>query len=397
MWDDAALPDFQLPANSAARNAGIDLSKSFNINGKIYAALPGMDLGYFKGTYPDLGAINQPGNGDMPDTQTPTVPTGLFASVISSSQIHLNWNVSIDNIGVKGYKIYRSGIRIADVEVTAYHDSELSASTTYTYTVTAYDAAGNESVQSSPVSATTQAPNEPAYVVLKTAVAPMIDGDLSEYAQANSITLSSPTSGNIAAIKALWDSQALYISFEVTDTQLEATETTRDGNIWNEDAVEWFIDTQNNGGGSQTNGAYMLPDDYHGIVNILNAQYDSRGSASGSPSSGWNGTWQSAVKINGTTNNPQDSDRGFSIEIKIPWSELGYPVHPADDTMVAMSFALDDKDGASFSAVMWPNITTAFENASKWQQILLSGKMLPANDTTPPSAPKNVKVTVSDP
>jgi chitodextrinase len=91
------------------------------------------------------------------DTQAPSVPTGLSAAAISASQINLSWTVSPDNVGVAGYRIYRNGVQIAAITGTTYQDSGLATSRTYTYTVAAYDAAGNTSAQSAPVSATTQA------------------------------------------------------------------------------------------------------------------------------------------------------------------------------------------------------------------------------------------------
>jgi PKD repeat protein len=123
----------------------------------------------------------------------------------------------------------------------------------------------------------------------------------------------------------------------------------------------------------------MLPDDYHGIVNILNTQYDSEGSPSCSPSSSWNGSWQSAVLINGTNDDNTDSDSGYTVEIKIPWTSIGYPGSPAGTTMVRMGFALNDKDASLYDYVMWPSGTgTAFENASNWQQVLLLNNHLPS-------------------
>lgn len=87
------------------------------------------------------------------DTQAPFTPTNLSASVYSSSQINLSWATSSDNIGVVGYRIYRNGAQITGVNATSYRDSGLPPNI-YTYTIAAYDAAGNVSVQSSPVSAT---------------------------------------------------------------------------------------------------------------------------------------------------------------------------------------------------------------------------------------------------
>lgn len=91
------------------------------------------------------------------DTSVPTVPTGLSASPVSSSQINLTWYASSDNVGVSGYRIYRNGTQIASTGSTSYSDTGLAASTGYTYTVAAYDAAGNTSSQSSSISATTLA------------------------------------------------------------------------------------------------------------------------------------------------------------------------------------------------------------------------------------------------
>src|SRR5438552_2108896 len=92
------------------------------------------------------------------DTTAPSVPTGLTAAAVSSSQINLSWTASTDNVGVSGYRVFRGGTQIATTSTTSYANTGLSPSTTYSYTVAAYDAAVNLSAQSSSASATTQAP-----------------------------------------------------------------------------------------------------------------------------------------------------------------------------------------------------------------------------------------------
>jgi hypothetical protein len=91
------------------------------------------------------------------DAQAPSTPTQLAATAVSSSQINLSWKASTDDVGVTGYRVYRDGSQIATVANTSYSSTGLSPSVTYTYTVSAYDAAGNVSAQSSNASATTQA------------------------------------------------------------------------------------------------------------------------------------------------------------------------------------------------------------------------------------------------
>ncbi|MGH6793743.1 MAG: fibronectin type III domain-containing protein, partial [Methylocella sp.] len=91
------------------------------------------------------------------DTTAPSIPANLSASAASSSQINLSWSASTDNVGVAGYKVYRNNAQIATTTGTSYSNSGLSASTTYSFAVAAYDAAGNTSAPSNTVSATTQA------------------------------------------------------------------------------------------------------------------------------------------------------------------------------------------------------------------------------------------------
>jgi len=90
------------------------------------------------------------------DTTAPSVPTGFSATTISPTQINLSWTASTDNVAVTGYKVNRDGIQVGTAASALYSDTGLTPSTAYTYTVSAYDAAGNESTQSTSAGATTQ-------------------------------------------------------------------------------------------------------------------------------------------------------------------------------------------------------------------------------------------------
>jgi len=93
-----------------------------------------------------------------PDSIAPTVPTGLAASGNSTSVIHVTWNASNDNVGVAGYAVFRNGIQVGTTISTGYFDVNLSASASYSYSVLAYDAAGNRSAPVGPVVGTTLSP-----------------------------------------------------------------------------------------------------------------------------------------------------------------------------------------------------------------------------------------------
>ena len=95
------------------------------------------------------------------DTNTPTVPTHVFAQQVSATNVNLSWASSSDVIGIAGYQIFRDGTQIASAAGSPYSDSGLSAGVAYSYAVAAYDAAGNTSAQSTPVSVTFESASGP--------------------------------------------------------------------------------------------------------------------------------------------------------------------------------------------------------------------------------------------
>jgi fibronectin type 3 domain-containing protein len=98
---------------------------------------------------------------------TPTVPSGLGATAVSSSQLNLTWTASSASCSIT-YTVFRgttpgftasAGNQIAaGVTTTTYSDTGLAASTTYYYLVEAVDTGGT-SAASNQASATTEAPS----------------------------------------------------------------------------------------------------------------------------------------------------------------------------------------------------------------------------------------------
>ncbi|MDI5971015.1 RICIN domain-containing protein [Streptomyces sp. SL13] len=89
------------------------------------------------------------------DATPPTAPAGLTASGTTASSTKLSWTASTDNVGVAGYDVFRNGTQVGTTATTGYTDSGLSASTAYSYTIKAYDAAGNVSGASNTANVTT--------------------------------------------------------------------------------------------------------------------------------------------------------------------------------------------------------------------------------------------------
>ena len=96
--------------------------------------------------------------GTAPDTVAPSTPLNLVASGTTQTTTNLSWNASTDNIGVTGYNIYQGVTLIATSATNSFTVTGLSPSTSYTFAVSAKDAAGNESGQSASAFATTLAP-----------------------------------------------------------------------------------------------------------------------------------------------------------------------------------------------------------------------------------------------
>lgn len=89
------------------------------------------------------------------DTTAPSIPTNLASTSKTDTSISLSWSASTDTVGVTGYEIWRNGVKIATTATTSYTNSGLTANTAYSYTVKAYDAAGNLSADSAAISVTT--------------------------------------------------------------------------------------------------------------------------------------------------------------------------------------------------------------------------------------------------
>ncbi len=201
----------------------------------------------------------------------------------------------------------------------------------------------------------------------------VVDGVLDEFVGAPSIVYQLPSGGNTVTVRAMWDSTALYIGYEIEDTNLTGIETANDADNWLDDCVHWFLDGEHDGGPGP-DGRYMLDDDYHGVVNLLGARYDEQGSDAtpDSPNTAWNSDeWLSAVTVDGTLNDEGDTDGGMAIEVKVPWSTVGLLENPSDMTLLGLGLAHSDTDGPARSTGLWGNLDATYQNASNWQTVML--------------------------
>ncbi|MFJ9808804.1 carbohydrate binding domain-containing protein [Streptomyces sp. NPDC101158] len=112
---------------------------------------------YGQGTYhADDISLEGPGGGGG-DTQAPSAPSSLRSTGRTASSVSLTWGAASDNVGVTGYDVYQGATKVSTVTGTSATVGGLTASTAYTFTVKARDAAGNVSPASNAVTVTTEA------------------------------------------------------------------------------------------------------------------------------------------------------------------------------------------------------------------------------------------------
>jgi hypothetical protein len=119
----------------------------------------------------------------------------------------------------------------------------------------------------------------------------------------------------------LWDDQYFYIGAEIVEPHLQATLTKRDSVIFQDNDFEVFIDPN-----GDRNEYYELE------INALNTVWDlflpKPYRDGGKAQDSWDIVGlKSAVRIDGTLNDPSDIDRGWQLEIAIPWRALAKYAH----------------------------------------------------------------------
>ncbi|KUM74616.1 chitinase [Streptomyces curacoi] len=114
----------------------------------------------------DVSVYGPDGGGTGPSPTVPGAPSGLTVSGTTSSSVSLAWNTVP---GATGYHVYRDGTKVTAVTGTSATVTGLAASTSYSFQVTAANAAG-ESPKSAAVTGRTSAPTGPGPALPKHAV-----------------------------------------------------------------------------------------------------------------------------------------------------------------------------------------------------------------------------------
>jgi predicted esterase len=137
--------------------------------------------------------------------------------------------------------------------------------------------------------------------------------------------------------KLLWDDDYLYIAAEIQEPHVWATLTQHDAVIFQDPDFEVFIDPD-----GDTHAYYEFE------INALNTSWDllldKPYMDHGKPNNAWDiPGLKTAVHVNGTLNNPADTDQGWSVEIAFPWRVLAeharHPGPPAEGEQWRIDFS----------------------------------------------------------
>lgn len=164
-----------------------------------------------------------------------------------------------------------------------------------------------------------------SYVVYRAGTAPRIDGSL-----ADAVWAAAPWTEEFVDIegsaaprprlrtraKLLWDDDCLYIAAELEEPDVWGTVTRRDDVVFRDDDFEVFIDPD-----GDTHAYYELE------VNALGTAWDLLLTApyrdGGIPLDHWDiRGLRYAPLVDGTLNHPGDRDRGWTVELALPWEAL---------------------------------------------------------------------------
>jgi len=163
------------------------------------------------------------------------------------------------------------------------------------------------------------------YIIHYTPTPPVIDGDINDAAwnqaewteQFQDIEGDKKPAPHLhTRVKMLWGDTCIYIAAEIEEPNVWAYQTKHDDIVYYDNDFELFINPNN-----------TIQNYYEVEVNAINTVFDlflGRPYRDGGDAMiNWNAEGlHTAVKVQGTVNNPSDKDKGWTVEIAIPYRSI---------------------------------------------------------------------------
>lgn len=264
-----------------------------------------------------------------------------------------------DNVGVVGVQFKLDGANLDAEDTVAPFavtwDTTTATQGAHTLTAVARDAAGNTTTSAAvPV-------HVRSYRAPRTLSPIAIDGNLNESVWSLNGTASKLVHGsganNTTTFAALWDHEYLYVAARVLDGSLYNDST----DVWLDDSVEVYLDANHNHGTTYDASDRQFTKGYNdSVLGGIGSQ---------------TGVLHATAAITG----------GYTIELAIPWSNLGItPV--ADSTTLGFDVGNNDDDNGGTTRenqLMWAGTSTNSTNTSAFGDLLLLAQTVGIDTSAP--------------
>lgn len=183
-----------------------------------------------------------------------------------------------------------------------------------------------------------------------------------------------------AEVKVAYDAQHLYLGYQVDDDFLKCTFEAPDDHLWEQDTIEVMIDPE----GDRRN-YFEIQVSPTGLV--FDTRYDTRRKPQPFGDVGWSSRTQAKVSVDGTPNDDA-ADRGYVVEMAVPWEALAAGTTkappPAADTRWRMNFFVMDARAKGQRAVGWsPPLVGDFHTLERFGEVTFPEAAVPAAVNSP--------------
>lgn len=188
-----------------------------------------------------------------------------------------------------------------------------------------------------------------------------VDGLKDEEEWENASTILHFGNNNNASVQFFRGERALYAFFEVEDDSLLVHSDSGGDGVNHGDSIELYLDVRNDGANRPQSDDIQINIGINGRTRLLVAGDGSWGS--------WGGLLDFAVRLDGTLGNTSDTDNGYTIELMIPYGQIGME---RDDVIGIALGHVDKSDTNNVAGVDY-----------QWEGLVYEGQFIdPQNPST---------------
>jgi len=181
------------------------------------------------------------------------------------------------------------------------------------------------------------------------------------------------------SVKMAWDDTSMYLGFQVEDPDVIGgwPKDAKDPHLWEKDTVEIMLDPDGDG---DNNDYYEIQVNPQNLV--FDTQYDGYNTPKTEPNGpfghqDWSAKLKSAVVVDGTMDKPGDKDKGYTVEVAIPWSSFtkakNHPPKAGDEWRMNF-YAMKSNSGVAWSPILGQG---NFHKASRFGRVVWAAPDMP--------------------